>query len=239
MESNINRSAMLDLDRFFFDIPAECPYGLPSTATYRQACLGPLPDEFMEHFWSTGFRRNGNTIYTMSCPDCNSCVPIRLVPEEFKPHRNQKRVVGKNKDVEVEIGALQVTDEKISLCSSFFKSRYPRKGNIPEEYYSGFFMNSITSTFEFRYKVQGKLLGVAIVDICRNSVNAVYFYFDPAESHRSPGTFNVMYLVAFCRIHKIQFLYLGYWVNTIKAMRYKANFKPHYLLSGNEWVRQK
>ena len=239
MESDANRCAIFDLDKFFFDIPAECPYGLPCTATYRQACLGPLPDELMEYFWHTGFRRNGNTIYRMSCNECKSCVPIRLSPNEFKPNRNQKRVANKNKDVAIEIGALQVTEEKISLCKNFFKSRYPRKGNIPEEYYSGFFMNSITSTFEFRYKVEGKLIGVAIVDICQNSLNAVYFYFDPSESHRSLGTYNVMYLVDFCRKHKINFLYLGYWVNEIKAMRYKVNFKPHYLLVDSNWIQQK
>ena len=237
MSFETERYPKLDLDRFFFDIPAECPYQLPCMAHYRQACLGPLPDDLMEYFLATGFRRNGNIIYTMVCRQCKACIPIRLLTSSFKANRNQQRVWRKNFDLAVNIGNLHVTDEKVAICNRFFEARYPGRGNSPHEYYSGFFMNTVTNTFEFRYSVNDRLIGVSIVDICGNSMNAVYFYFDPDENHRSPGTYNILFLTDFCRNHNIKYLYLGYWVEAVKAMQYKANFKPHYLLLDGTWQR--
>ena len=66
-------------------------------------------------------------------------------------------------------------------------------------------------------------------------VVAVFFYFDPAEEKRSPGTYNILYLIDFCRQKKIKFIYLGYWIENVKPMSYKAKFKPHYILQDNNW----
>jgi len=225
------------MTKFFFDISVECPYGLPSTATYRQSVFGPLPDDLMEFFWHKGYRRNGNTIYTMDCKGCNGCVPIRLIPEDFVPNRNQKRTYKKNRDIDVTIGPIEVTEEKLSLCNKFLSGRYPGKGSSAEEYYAGFFLNSITNTFEINYRVDNRLIGVAIVDLTYDCLNAVYFYFDPAEGRRSPGTYNILHLIEFCKKKHIPYLYLGYWIGEVDAMQYKSNFKPHQLLIDEQWVQ--
>lgn len=224
------------LKRYFFDIPVACPYGLPFKAVYRQALFWTMPAQTMELFLEAGYRRNGNNIYTMCCRECSACVPIRLRPAEFKPNRNQKRVWGKNNDVKIETGPLQANEENIDLCNRFLEARYPGLGNSAEEYYEGFFLNSITSSFEIRYRADGHLIGVAIIDMGLNSLNAVYFYFDPEARHRSPGTFNILYLADFCRQQQLDYLYLGYWIGCVRAMRYKANFNPHYLLVDGQWV---
>ena len=73
-------------------------------------------------------------------------------------------------------------------------------------------------------------------DICGDSLNAVYYYFDPKEGNRSPGTLNILNLVDFCKSRNIKYVYLGYWVDSVKSMRYKANFKPHSLLINGSWM---
>ncbi|MCB2184240.1 MAG: arginyltransferase [Desulfobulbaceae bacterium] len=222
---------------YFYDIGVECPYGIKEKAVYRQQQFVSLPDPLLAKFLRAGFRRNGNTLYTMVCPDCRKCTPIRLHPEEFKANRNQKRVFRKNEDLDITMNVLKITEEKLALCSKFLEERYPGKGNSAVGYYGTFFANSITSTLEIEYRSKGKLIGVGIVDIGTDWLNAVYNYFDPDEAKRSPGTFNILYLVELCRKNKIPNFYLGYLIREVRAMSYKKNFKPHYLLIDGQWKK--
>ena len=124
------------------------------------------------------------------------------------------------------------------LCEKFLRGRYPRESNTAVGYYRDFFVNSIVSSAQLQYRVDGRLLGTAIIDIGYNWLNAVYFYFDPEESWRSLGTFNILCLIDLCREWEIEFLYLGYFIGSVPAMNYKAHFHPHYLLFGDEWQQK-
>ena len=44
-----------------------------------------------------------------------------------------------------------------------------------------------------------------------------------------------MWLLDFCKKQNISFLYLGYWINESKKMKYKTNFKPYELLLEGIW----
>ena len=224
-----------ELQQHFAHFSMECPYGLPFQAVYNQALFGTMPDFIMNAYLASGYRRNGNVIYNRHCSGCKACVPIRIVPKEFTPNRNQKRVWVKNQDVSVEIKPLSCSEENLALLDKFLTARYPGRESSPVDYYTGFFLNHITNTVEFSYRVGSKLIGVAIVDLSTAWLNVVFFYFDPAEKKRSPGTYNILYLIDFCLREKIKFIYLGYWIKNVKAMSYKANFKPHYVFLDNTW----
>lgn len=223
------------LEQYFVDITSECPYGMPQPAVYHQAFFGSLPDTTMNFFFRNGYRRNGNCMYSMRCPGCQECVPIRLQPENFSKNRNQKRVWAKNRDISVGLAPLTMSEENLDLLNRFLKKRFPDGRANAESYYSGFFITSMTKCFEIRYRVADQLLGVAIVDCSDDWLNAVYFYFDPDQGDRSPGTLNILYLIEFCQRHKIKHLYLGYWINKVKGMEYKTAFKPHELFIDEQW----
>lgn len=231
------KSLKEELQQYFVHSAIECPYGLPFKAIYNQGLFDTMPDYIMDVYLASGYRRNGNVIYNMCCPECKACVPIRIDPREFKPNRNQKRVWKKNRDITVEIGPLACSQENLALLDKFLTTRFPGRDTQPLDYYSGFFLNHITNTVEFRYRVGTKLVGVAIVDLSQTWLNVVFFYFDPEEEKRSPGTFNILYLIDFCKQKKIRFIYLGYWIKDVKAMSYKAQFKPHYIYCDNNWTR--
>ncbi len=231
------KSLKEELQQYFVHSAIECPYGLPFKAIYNQGLFDTMPDYIMDVYLASGYRRNGNVIYNMCCPECKACVPIRIDPGEFKPNRNQKRVRKKNRDITVEISPLACSQENLALLDKFLATRFPGRDTQPLDYYSGFFLNHITNTVEFRYRVGKKLVGVAIVDLSQTWLNVVFFYFDPEEEKRSPGTFNILYLIDFCKLKKIRFIYLGYWIKDVKAMSYKAQFKPHYIYCDNNWTR--
>lgn len=189
----------------------------------------------MGYFFDNGYRRNGNYIYSMHCPTCRGCVPIRLRPSEFQPNRGQRRVLKKNRDVSIGVAPLTMSKENLGLLDRFLSIRFPKGGSSAISYYSGFFLGNLTRSFEIRYRIGEKLLGVSIVDYSPDWLNAVYFYFDPDETHRSPGTLNILTLINFCARHNIDALYLGYWIEGVSAMSYKTKFKPHELLIDGQW----
>ena len=221
--------------KYFYDIPTFCPYGVSEMAVYRQAQFGFVDDPLMSAFIESGFRRNGNSIYTMVCPDCSACQPIRLPIKEFRANRSQRRILKKNLDVTVTPGPFAVTYEKIDLLNTFFAHRFSGRDNTAESYYGTFFANTITETFEFEYRLDGQLLGVAVVDVGKSWLNAVYFYFDPQFSSRNPGIFNILSMVDFCREQGLDHLYLGYLIEPLASMNYKRQFRPHELLIDGSW----
>ncbi len=225
------------LDQYFVEMAVDCPYHLPKESVFYQALFAPLADRTMELFLASGYRRNGNCLYTMHCPDCNACIPIRLHTAVMELNRNQRRVLKKNRDVTVEFAPLEGSEENIALCQKFLSSRYPYKGNDAKAYYEGFFLNRIVASMEIRYRLQGRLVGASIVDVGQNWMNAVYFYFDPDEFARSLGTFNILTLISTCLQLDISYLYLGYYIEELPSMNYKANFSPYYLFLDGQWQR--
>lgn len=222
----------------FTDFAMACPYGLPREAVFHQGWPARRSDQVLRDCLAAGFRRNGNILYTMRCRGCSACIPIRLAPRTFVPNRNQKRVLARNRDLTMETGNLLMGAENLALCDKFLRHRFPAQANSAAQYYSDFFLNGIATSFEIRYRLAGKLLGVAIVDISSDWLNAVYFYFDPDAAQRSLGTFNILSLINLCRRQRIQFLYLGYLLQEVSAMRYKEKFRPHELLIEGCWVKQ-
>ncbi len=222
-------------EKHFDDVKADCPYGIPNTAIYHQAQFVNLPVDILEVFLETGFRRNGNYLYTMKCQGCQSCIPIRLATSTFSPNRNQQRAWRRNHDLRVEIGPLRINSEKLILCEKFLKVRFPDRGSSALEYYAGFFVNSFGFTQDVEFWLDERLLAVSIIDTYHDAINCVYFYFDPDEGGRSLGTYNIIYLVDYARRLGMKYVYLGLYIEEVAAMNYKSKFKPYYLLLNDRW----
>lgn len=223
------------LDSQLQNIPASCPYGLPHQAIYRMARFSVIPEEIMGILLAAGYRRYGNTIYTMGCVGCQSCVPIKLNPFEFSPNRNQRRNAKQNRDITTKSDVVGTNEGQQALLQKFFNIRFPDKNNRAEDYYTGFFLNASGFSHEICYFSGENLLGVSIIDLGKTWLNAVYFFFDPKSARRSPGTFNIINLINLCKTQGIQNLYLGYWLKESSAMRYKASFLPHHILIDGNW----
>lgn len=222
------------ITHYFYDMETDCPYGMPFKAVFHQAYFAPLEEHIVELFLAAGYRRNGNCLYTMKCPECSACVSIRMIPELYLANRNQKRAWKANSDLTYTVEKVVGTPENIELCNAFLNKRYP-KDNSAVRYYKEFFQNSIVSSVQLQFRKDEKLIGSSIIDFGANWLNAVYFFFDPEESRRSLGTFNILTLIEICRERGLEYLYLGYYIEEVSAMNYKARFKPHQLLLDGRW----
>jgi len=85
------------------------------------------------------------------------------------------------------------------------------------------------------YRLDGELIGLAVLDILPSCVSSVYFVYDKTWERFSLGKLSALREAALAReIHdagatQCKFLYLGYYVQTCQKMRYKGDFKPSEL----------
>jgi arginine-tRNA-protein transferase len=65
----------------------------------------------------------------------------------------------------------------------------------------------------------------------------VYSFYDPDLQARSLGTFMILDHVEYARREGHPFVYLGYWIEGSRKMRYKNRFRPQERLTSKGWTR--
>jgi arginine-tRNA-protein transferase len=218
-----------------------CPY-LPGR-TARWPLEYPLRDfsggEFDQRL-AAGYRRTGDMVYRVTCPECQACQAIRVLVDEFRPNRSQRRTWRTAQEaLTVELGPCHVDDCRVQLYNAHKRGRGldHGEGPITAEGYRAFLVESCCDSFEVRYSAAGRLVGVAVADRGEQSLSAVYCYFDPQVSHLGIGTFSILHHVELCRAWELKYLYLGYYIAQPCRMTYKAQFRPHERLIAGTWVR--
>lgn len=185
-----------------------------------------------------GDRRQGILLYRPQCPDCAACEPIRMDVAQFAPDRSQLRAFKAGAQrLTVEIGPPQVDAERVALYNAHKELRGLAMGDRPATAadYAGFLAESCVDTIELAYRDQGRLVGVAVADRGNESLSAVYCCYDPTVQGVSLGVFSVMLQVQLCRQWGLRYLYLGFFVEGCRAMRYKGRYAPHQRLVDGQW----
>ncbi len=222
------------------DEPEPCPYleGQTARMPLRWQFRRVEPVAFDESL-AQGDRRVGRMLYRTACADCVACEPIRIPVDEFRPTRSQRRVIKKNQDVRIELAPATFSPEKLALHNRHKGERgLSRSGSLMNRQgYEGWFVNSCTDTVEMRYSVDGRLIGVGILDLGERDSSSVYFFFDPDESRRSLGVFSVLMECAWLRRQGGRYHYLGLYVADCRHLAYKAIYRPHERLVDGVWER--
>jgi arginyl-tRNA--protein-N-Asp/Glu arginylyltransferase len=216
--------------------PAPCAY-LPGRDS-RLVMLRPhrFASALYQLFLDLNFRRLGHGVYRPECDGCRECRQIRVEVARFRENRAQRRCLRRNADVSVETGVPAATAEKHEVYRRYLAARHDGQMSGSWEEFTDFLHEAPPFTREVDFRVHGRLLGAGIFDVLPQAVSAVYFYFDPELEHRSPGTLNVLWLVAECRRLGVPWLYLGYHVAGSPTMAYKASFRPNQLLGADgQW----
>jgi len=210
--------------------PAPCPY-LPDRDS-RLLALRPnrLTPRLYALFLDLNFRRLRDVVYRPQCDGCRECRELRVDARRFQPSRAQRRCLERNRDVLASVGRPRPTDEKHALYRRYLEARHDGAMSGSSEEFHEFLHEAPEMTLEVEFRAAGRLVGAGIFDAASDALSAVYFYFDPELHRRSPGTFNVLWLVEEARRRACPWLYLGYYVAGSRRMAYKASFRPHQLL---------
>ena len=189
---------------------------------------------------ANGFRRSGEHLYIPYCRNCTACIPVRIPVNEFQPGRHHLRCRRRNQDLNITRRPAEFDAEHFDLYQRYLTLRHPGGGmdNPTPESYVDFLSAtwSETTFFEMR-DAERRLVAVTVADVMPGALSAVYPFFDPAQAVRSPGTFAILYLVEEARRRNCAWLYLGYWIQECRKMRYKNEFRPLEYYREGEWRR--
>lgn len=185
-----------------------------------------------------GYCRDGNFYFCNLCQGCNECRGLRVRVNEFKPTKSQRRVLNKNKDIEIRFSnPAVITAEKVELYQRFLKERHGREMEIFQvESLIFCFHLGYPLSFEMDYYLSGKLVGVGIIDDSDGVFSSHYFYFDPSLKDRSLGTFSMLKELELAKSTGNPYHYLGFYLSEIPAMNYKRKFQPAEIFDGEKWV---
>jgi len=225
--------------QFYVSPSHECSYLLDEKAiTLFADPTALLSNSQYQILSKIGFRRSGEHIYRPHCSLCNACIPVRLAVNDFKTNRNQRRILKANTNVNVTVCTSDYTDEHYQLYTRYIKSRHAGGGMDDNDVksYKSFVNSSWSDTYLYEFRVDTKLVAVAVTDHLNDSMSAVYTYFDPDFSKQSLGVFSVLWQIEYAINNNFNWLYLGYWIKQCQKMAYKDNYRPMEYFDGSNWL---
>jgi len=231
---------------FYITSPQPCPY-LPGRLERKlfTHLTQDKPDFLIDNLLKGGFRRSQNIAYMPYCDACSACVPVRILVDEFEPRRSLKRIARDNLDLIATRMPASPSSEQYALFRDYIEARHADGGMAEMSVldYSLMVEDSVVETFVTEYRVKpaacGKspLIGVSLCDRLSDGISMVYSFYDPEVSARSLGTYMILDHVNYARAQGYPFVYLGYWIEGSRKMRYKDRFQPQERLSSKGWLR--
>jgi arginine-tRNA-protein transferase len=186
-----------------------------------------------------GFRRSGDHLYRPHCQHCQACVAARIPAAQFRANRSQRRILQRNRDLQVQAALPIFSEEYYRLYARYIDSRHA-DGDMyppsPEQFHS-FLVRNLDFLRFYEFRLQGELLALAVTDVLPNGLSAVYTFFDPDQAARSLGRFAILWQIEECRRLGLEALYLGYWIKNCRKMNYKSEYRPLQLLIRQQWLQ--
>jgi arginyl-tRNA--protein-N-Asp/Glu arginylyltransferase len=218
---------------FYITAPQPCPY-LPGRLERKlfTHLTRDKPRFLIDNLLKGGFRRSQNIAYMPYCDACSACVPVRILVDEFVPRRSLRRIARINSDLIATRIPPSPSAEQYALFRDYID-------------YSLMIEDSVVETFVTEYRLKADpycdgpapLVAVSLCDRLSDGISMVYSFYDPTQPHRSLGTYMILDHVEYARAQGQPFVYLGYWIEGSRKMRYKKRFEPQERLTSKGWVR--
>jgi arginyl-tRNA--protein-N-Asp/Glu arginylyltransferase len=214
-----------------------CSY-LPEIS--QSACLDPrqkVDAELLGALTRRGFRRSGQLVYRPHCPSCSACIPVRIPVQQFSPGRGQKRTFKRGQQLQVIEQSPALTDEYYRLYQSYISARHADGSMYPPspQQFRDFLGQSLPFSRFFEFRLNNRLLAVAVSDVLPDGLSAVYSFYDPRDRYFSLGRQTILWQIEHARQQGLPYLYLGYWIRDCQKMNYKTEYQPLELYINGRW----
>ncbi len=230
MDSKIN---------FYRTTPHDCPYlDAQQSSNFVIDPEYPMSSNAYDYLLESGFRRSADFVYRPACPECSECKSSRVRVNEFTPNRSQKRAWKKvSADLVIKPCSDEFKQQHFELYQHYVDSRHTdsNMANSSIEQYMGFLTSSWSDTIFLEIRVKNELLAVAVTDRQPNSLSALYTFYDPEKMHYSPGVVAILSQIELARKNSLDWLYLGYWIESCQKMSYKTRYQPVEVMDNGHW----
>ncbi len=225
--------------KFYATQPHPCSY-LPDeqATTLFLDPSQPMDVQVYAELSEMGFRRSGDHLYRPHCQRCSACIPARIPANALLPSRQQKRIIKRNSDLKVQAVRAGFTEEYYSLYATYIEKRHADGDMYPpsREQFNTFLVRDLPFNRFYEFRLDGRLLAVAVTDVLPNGLSAVYTFYDPNEERRSLGRYAILWQVAEAARLGLKAVYLGYWIKNCRKMNYKTEYRPIELLVSQRWI---
>ncbi len=241
-------TAPVRFPRFFVTSPAPCPY-LPGRSERKvfTELKGAHSDALNDALGRIGFRRSQTVAYRPSCLDCQACVSVRVVADEFSASSGQKRTLKGNDDLVASLCRPWSTSEQFELLQRYLGVRHPGGGmaTMDEVDYADMVEHTPVTSYVIEYRepsadgvTPGRLVGACLTDKQGDGLSMIYSFYDPDHETRSGlGNYIILDHIRRAKEMALPYVYLGYWVEGSPRMQYKVRYRPMERLGRNGWER--
>jgi arginine-tRNA-protein transferase len=226
---------------FFSSEPHACSYleNKMSTSLFADPSIA-MTNQIYDRLINFGFRRSGSFVYTPNCPYCSACQSVRVPVASFSPNRSQRRANQQNVDLKIIRKPAAFEQEHFELYRRYLHTRHSGSSmeNPGPDDYMNFLSSDWSNTYFYEFRdtgKSGKLNAVAVADNLTNGLSAVYTFYDPNEAKRSLGKFAILRLIEFAKEQKLDWFYLGYWIDGCQKMQYKSEYQPAEIFYNGHW----
>ncbi|MBB2496313.1 arginyltransferase [Aquipseudomonas ullengensis] len=225
--------------KFYATQPHPCSY-LPEeqATTLFLDPSQPMDVQVYAELSEMGFRRSGDHLYRPHCQRCTACVPARIPADQFIPDRQQKRILKRNAAIQVSAVRPAFNEEYYDLYVRYIEQRHADGDMYPptRDQFSTFLVRDLPFARFYEFRLDGRLVAVAVTDLLPNGLSAVYTFYDPDEEKRSLGRFAILWQIGEAARLGLQAVYLGYWIKNCRKMSYKTQYRPIELFVNQRWT---
>ncbi len=198
---------------------------------YIENCTSSLNNELVQRGW----RRFGKYYSRPQCDGCSECKSLRIDAKNYTFSKNARRTFKKNIDTVFTIQEPTISNEHIALYEKYHKFMEKEKGwkNYkirPDNYYELYMAGAGKFGKEILYYIDGKLVGVDLVDFLDDAISSIYFYYDPDFRRFSLGRYSIYIQIQLAKNFNLRWIYLGYYVKDCPSLNYKERYRPYEIM---------
>ena len=232
-----------NIEKEFLEENQQCPYFDDRRSDTMYKFMETCDVSTQNNMLQRGWRRFGKVQFVPLCKTCNDCKTIRIDINKYEFSKSDKRILNKNKDINVYVQKPTLSIDHINLFNKYHKNMQDKKNwkaneIDPADYHSSYVDGEGEFGKEILYFLDDKLICVALCDMNQESLSSVYCYYDHEYEKRSLGKFSILAQISMAKQSNVPYLFLGYWIKDHYSMGYKENYMPFEVLQNRPTMNE-